>query len=150
MLETRGEQMGWEEPTRDSLVQIGAGFFMSGLYLVMMGSDTKDGDEAKAASFHKETSNCGRCGHKQCTGEVLCIDTPDTEQATATRKKDCFCKGVWIWLDSDLSCAYWNLACQWRIRKMTRVIEFKLDSKILLCKAGARKASSKQTFNYGS
>jgi hypothetical protein len=86
MLETRREQMGWEEPTRYSLVQIGAGFFMSGLYLVMMGSDTKDGDEAKAASFHlekvfqKETSNCGRCGHKQCTGEVLCIDTPDTEQ----------------------------------------------------------------------
>lgn len=88
---------------RDRLVQIGAGLFMSGLYLVMMGSNEEGGDEAKAASFHlekvfrKDKRICEQCGHGSCDATSLCTNTPDTEKASATKKEDCKCAGLgWV------------------------------------------------------
>ena len=59
--------------TRDKLVNIGAGMFTCGLFLIMMGSKTGNGAEATAANYHlekgiyqKNRGSCQTCGHTNC------------------------------------------------------------------------------------
>ena len=69
---------------RDTLVNIGAGLFTCGLFLIMMGSNSNDGAEATAANYHLEkgvyqvnAAACQSCGHtncdpaKGCDGDVV-------------------------------------------------------------------------------
>ena len=65
--------------SRDTLVNVGAGFFTIGLFLIMMGSNTDKGVEATAANYHLEKgvysvndSVCQTCGHTQCNKEKGC------------------------------------------------------------------------------
>ena len=58
---------------RDTLVNIGAGLFTCGLFLIMMGSNSDDGAEATAANYHLEkgvyqgnAATCQSCGHTNC------------------------------------------------------------------------------------
>ena len=68
--------------SRDSLVNIGSGFFACGLYLIMMGSRTEDDSIARSANFHlqkaifvKNSNECKDCGHLHCPGGDLCTET---------------------------------------------------------------------------
>ena len=65
--------------SRDTLVNIGAGFFTVGLFLIMMGSNTDNGAEATAANYHLEKgvyqvdgTVCQSCGHKNCNPASGC------------------------------------------------------------------------------
>ena len=90
---------GYEETlcpvTRDRFVNVGAGFFLSGLYLIMMGSNTSDGVEAIAANFHLEKgigarsySVCPSCGHKNCNEPRTCVK-PTMTVTPPTNSKNC-------------------------------------------------------------
>ena len=64
---------------RDVLVNIGAGFVLCGLYLIMMGSDKLDSPQFKASDYHLrkcfyETNDrpCSLCGHKNCPTRETC------------------------------------------------------------------------------
>ena len=77
-------------PCRDALVNIGAGFFISGLYLIMMGSNTAQDYQATAANFHLRRgvvmdvkSICTVCGHNNCYSTSC-----DGDAAYATNGED--------------------------------------------------------------
>lgn len=58
---------------RDTLVNIGAGLFTCGLFLIMMGNNGNNRAEATATNYHLEkgvyqvnTTACQLCGHTNC------------------------------------------------------------------------------------
>ena len=60
-------------PSQDALVNIGTGFFINGLYLIVMGSSTAQDYQATSANFHLRRgvvmyvkSSCTMCGHNNC------------------------------------------------------------------------------------
>ena len=74
MIESEAPSEALDPGIRDALVNIGAGFFLCGLYLIMMGSNEADGDEAICANhylqkaFHSRNNYvCRTCGHKNCS-----------------------------------------------------------------------------------
>ena len=76
------------QDSRDNLVNIGAGFFACGLYLIMMGSKTENDNIAKSANFHlqkaifvKRSNECRECGHLHCPGGALCEEGETVEQS---------------------------------------------------------------------
>ena len=66
--------------SRDNLMNLGVAFFVVGLYLVMMSSNTRDDLIAKAVNYHLQKScfikkdvTCDSCGHMNCPGGQMCM-----------------------------------------------------------------------------
>ena len=77
-------------PSQDALVNIGTGFFINGLYLIMMGSSTAQDYQATSANFHLRRgvvmdvkSICTVCGHNNCYSTSC-----DGDAAYATNGED--------------------------------------------------------------
>lgn len=71
---------------RDALINIGAGFFLCGLYLIMLGSNFANDDQATAAAYHlrkgffqKHDDVCHGCGHRNCDSTDCWINSKDEE-----------------------------------------------------------------------
>jgi hypothetical protein len=72
---------------RDALITIGAGFFLCGLYLIMLGSNRADDNQATAAAYHlrkgffqKHNDVCRSCGHRNCDATDCWILNSDDEE----------------------------------------------------------------------